>query len=49
MHWKLKFQLPGIKNSKEVEILGITLDRSMGFNAHIKNICRIAGHEQSAP
>ena len=29
-----------LKNGKEVEILGITLDGSMAFNTHIKNICR---------
>ena len=27
-----------IKNSKEVEILGITLDRNMNFHTHTKNI-----------
>ena len=32
-----------LKNCKEVEILGIILDRSMGFNTHIKNICRKTG------
>ena len=37
-----------IKNSKEVEILGITLDRNMNFHTHIKNICRKAGKELSA-
>ena len=37
-----------LKNSKQVEILGITLDRSMGFNTHIKNICRKAGQKLSA-
>ena len=31
-----------------MEILGITLDRSMGFNTHIKNICRKAGQKLSA-
>ena len=29
-----------IKNSKEVEILGITLDINMNFHTHIKNISR---------
>ena len=29
-----------LKDSKEVENLRITLDRTMGFNNHIKNICR---------
>ena len=37
-----------LKNSREVEILGITLDRSMDFNTHIKNIYRKAGQKLSA-
>ena len=37
-----------INNSKEVEILGITLDRNMNFHIHIKNICRKAGQELSS-
>ena len=43
----LSFNDLALKNSKEVEILGITLDRSMGFNTHIKNICRKAGQKLS--
>ena len=43
----LSFNDLALKNSKEVEILGITLDRSMGFNAHIKNICSKAGQKLS--
>ena len=39
----LSFNNMALKNFKEVEILEITLDRSMGFNIHIKNICRKAG------
>ena len=35
------------KNSKEVEILGITLDRNMNLHTHIKNICRKAGQNAS--
>ena len=34
----LKFHNLTIKNSKEVEILGITLDRNMNFHTHIKYI-----------
>ena len=30
-----------------MEILGITLDKSMGFNTHIKNICRKAGQKKA--
>ena len=37
-----------IKNSKEVEILEITLDRNMNFHTHIKNICRKTGQKLSA-
>ena len=37
-----------MKNSKEVEILGITLDRNMNFHTHIKNICRKVGQKLSA-
>ena len=44
----LNFNNLAIKNSKEVEILGITLDRNMNFHTHIKNICRKAGQKLSA-
>ena len=37
-----------LKNCKEVEILGITLDRNLNFKRHIKNICRKAGQKLSA-
>ena len=37
-----------LKKSKEVEILGIMLDRNMNFLTHIKNICRKAGKKLSA-
>ena len=35
----LNFKELSIKDSKEVEILGITLDRNVNFHTHIKNIC----------
>ena len=41
----LRFNDLALKNCKEVEILGITLDRSMGFNTHTKNIGRKAGQK----
>ena len=44
----LDFNDLGLKSSKEVKILGITLDGSMSFNTHIKNICRKAGQRLSA-
>ena len=34
-------------NSKEVEILGITLDRNRNFHTHIKYICRKAGQKSA--
>ena len=37
-----------LKNCKEVEILGVTLDRNLNFKRHIKNICRKAGQKLSA-
>ena len=36
------------KNCKEVEVLGITIDRNLNFKGHIKNICRKAGQKLSA-
>ena len=44
----LNFNDLAIKNSKEVEILGITLDRNMNCQTHMKNICRKAGQKLSA-
>ena len=44
----LNFNNLAMKNSKEVEVLGITLDRNMNFHNHIKNICRKAGQKLSA-
>ena len=37
-----------LKNSKEVEILGITIDRNLNFKEQIKNISRKAGQKLSA-
>ena len=43
----LSFNDLALKNSKEVEILGKTLNRSIGFNTRIKNICQKAGQKLS--
>ena len=43
MTWQKKKK----KNSKEVKILGITLDRNMNFHTRIKNICRKADQKLS--
>ena len=32
-------------NSKEVEILGMKIDRKLSFHQHIKNISKKAGQE----
>ena len=37
-----------LKNCKEVEVLGITIDRNLNFKGYIKNICRKAGQKLSA-
>ena len=37
-----------LKNCKEVEVLGITIDRNLNFKGHIKNICRKASQKLSA-
>ena len=37
-----------LKNRKEVDILGITLDRNLNFKGHIKNIYRKAGQKLNA-
>ena len=44
----LDFNNLAIKNSKEVEILGITLDRNMSVHTNNKYICRKAGPKLSA-
>ena len=44
----LNFNDLALKSSKEMEILGITLDKSMGFNNHFKYVCRKAGQKLSA-
>ena len=44
----LSFNDLAFKNSKKVKILRITLDRSMGFNTHTKNIRKKAGQKLSA-
>ena len=44
----LNFNDLNLKNCKEVEILGITINRNLNFKGHIKNICRKAGQKLSA-
>ena len=44
----LNFNNLAIKNTKEMEVQGIKLDRNMNFHTHVKNICRKAGQTLSA-
>ena len=44
----LNFNNLTIKNSKEVEILGIKVDNNLNFNNHIKSISRKGGQKLSA-
>ena len=37
-----------LKNCKEVEVLGMTIDRNLNFKGHIKNVCRKAGQKLNA-
>ena len=37
-----------IESRKEVEILGIKIDKNLNFNNHIKSVCRKAGRKLSA-
>ena len=37
-----------LKNCKEVEVLGVTIDRNLNFKGYIKNICRKASQKLSA-
>ena len=43
----LNFNNLAIKNSKEVQILGIKTDNNLNFNNHIKPICRKVGQKLS--
>ena len=44
----LNFNNLTIKNSKEVEILGIKVDNNLNFNNHIKSISRKGGQKLNA-
>ena len=41
----LNFNSLIIESSKEVEILGIKIDKNLNFNNHIKSICRKPGQK----
>ena len=37
-----------LENSKEEDVLGVTIDNELKFDSHIKNICRKAGQKLDA-
>ena len=45
---KFKFDNLLLEKSKEVVVLGITIDKKLTFDSHIKNICRKAGQKLGA-
>ena len=47
-NWLLNFNDWILKNCREVEILGITLDRNLNFRSHIKKLCRKVGQKLCA-
>ena len=40
LKYSLKIGSTTVKESDEVELLGITIDKALNFNKHIKNLCR---------
>ena len=45
---KFKFDNLLLEKSKEVVVLGITIDKKLTFDSHIKSICRKAGQKLGA-
>ena len=43
-----KFENVCLENTKEKLIVGITIDNKLGFDSHIKSMCREAGQKLSA-
>ena len=46
--YSLKIGSITIKESDEVELLGITIDKALNFKKHIKNLCRTAQYKLHA-
>ena len=42
-NYKFEFDNLILVNSKEEVVLGVTIDNTLTFDSHIKNICRKAG------
>ena len=48
MKYSLKIGSITIKESDEVELLGITIDKALNFKKHTKNLCRTAQYKLHA-
>ena len=48
LKYSLKIGSITIKESEEVELLGITIDKALNFKKHIENLCRIAQYKLQA-
>ena len=48
LKYSLKIGSITIKESDEVELLGITIDKDLYFKKHIENSCRTAQHKPHA-
>ena len=45
---KFEFDNFLLENSKEEDVLGVTIDNKLKFDSHIKNICRKTGQKLGA-
>ena len=45
LKYSLKIGSITVKEPGEVELLGITIDKTFNFKKHIKNLCRTAQHK----
>ena len=48
LKYSLKTRSITIKDSDEVELLGITIDKALNFKKHIENLCRTAQYKLHA-
>ena len=48
LKYSLKIESITVKEPDEVELLGITIDKTLNFKKHIKNLCHTAQHKLHA-
>ena len=48
LKYGLKIGSITVKESHEVELLGITIDKALNFTKHIENLCRTAKYKLHA-